>query len=100
MLNSFVEILSLAGLEMKDLNTEVESFDENTISQAVQNSGKCPAIQVMNVKSDGNDDHHVMVVTGIKSKPMLIPGNNSIPNFPYLQCKNSHRSDPNQPGSY
>ena len=100
MLNSVVEILKLVGLEMKDLNIEVESFDENTMSEAVQKSGKCPVIQAMNVKQNGTDVHHAMVVTGIKPKRMQIPGLPSIPSFPFLQCKNSFRSDPTEPGTY
>ena len=93
MLESIREIFNIIG--RTEVSIKLEEFAGSAqMRVAVQNKNKCPVISAIKLAVPLEDPFyvHAMVVTGIKSSK------NKKQHF--LQCKNSSRDDPDQPGKF
>ena len=96
MLNSIRNIFDTAGISIESMKFVEEKFDNqgSVIDALYQN--KCPAIVGAKFDfSSGTIESHCMVAAGIIETQTI---GSSIEYF--LQCKNSFRDDPNQPGKF
>ena len=100
MLNSIREIFDLVGLSFESMQFVPEKFDTQTaIIDAINNQRKCPAIVgAMFDFSTGSVDAHVMVAAGVKTETVQ-HGSSSKQKY-FIQCKNSHRDNPNLSGKF
>ena len=97
MLNSIRKIFDIAGISFESmLFIEAKFDDQNSIIDAIHNQRLCPAI--LGAKFDSSagliDCAHVMVAAGVDSVTI-----GSLAKY-FIQCKNSYRDDPNQPGKF
>ena len=100
MLNSIREIFDLLGIDFESMKFVPEKFDtQSSIIDAINNQRKCPAIVGANFDfSTGSVDAHVMVAAGVKTE--TVQHGSSTKQEYFIQCKNSYRDDPNQPGKF
>ena len=100
MLNSIREIFDLLGIDFESMKFISEKFDTQTsIIDAINNQRKCPAIVGANFDfSTGSVDAHVMVAAGVKTE--TVQQGLSVKQEYFIQCKNSYRDDPNEPGKF
>ena len=96
MLNSIREIFDIAGISFESMLFKEFFYDQNSIIDAIDNQGLCPAI--VGAKFDFSarsiDCKHVMVATGVMPETV-----GSLTKY-FIQCKNSYRDDPNQSGKF
>ena len=100
MLNSIREIFDLLGIHFESMKFVPEKFDtQRSIFDAINNQRKCPVIVgAMFDFSTGSVDAHVMVAAGVKTE--TDQHGSSVKQEYFIQCKNSYRDDPNQPGKF
>ena len=95
MLNSIRKIFDIAGISFESmLFIEAKFDDQNSIIDAIDNQGLCPAIVGAKFDSSAGLMAHVMVAAGVKSETV-----GSLTKY-FIQCKNSYRDDPNQSGKF
>ena len=98
MLDSIREIFDILGLEFESIIIKYEKFHGKGvkfIEKAIFEDEKCPVVDVRDSFFDPNaSDYssHAMVATGIED------GCEEDEGKVFIQLKNSHRDDPNQPG--
>ena len=87
MLDSIREIFDILGIEFELVKVGYE--EHNTLQEfvsAIVLARKCPVI----LDKEDDDNHHAMLATGVFEKEGL----------QYIECKNSHRENPNQMGMF
>lgn len=91
MINAIRQIFEILDIPFNSLNLIAERFDQTTIINEINVNKKCPVI----IAADFTVSPplvHAMVATGVKSDLTTMQY--------YIQCKNSYRDDPSQPGIF
>ena len=90
MLDSIREIFDIIGIRFESIGFDFDEFTEFKQLVEALKVGKCPVVSVHNSywNPASKDGSHAMVATGIKHKRGV----------QFIQLKNSHADNPNEPG--
>ena len=92
MLDSIREIFDILGIRFESIRFHFDEYTEFKQLVAALQAGKCPVLNVHTSywNPTSKNESHAMVATGIKNEG----------GAQFIQMKNSHADDPNEPGKF
>ena len=92
MLDSIREIFDILGIRFESIQLHCDEYTEFKQLVAALQAEKCPVLNVHTSywNPESEDGSHAMVATGIKNKG----------GAQFIQMKNSHADNPNEPGKF
>ena len=102
MLRSVRIVFEMIGIIPESIKFIKEEFNsKNLVKALTEQPKKCPAIVTCNIT--GNQSPHIMVATNALKGSEFINESGPIGNFLrnqwFINCKNSYRDDPSEPGN-
>ena len=103
MLRSVRIIFEMLGLQPESIKFKKEKFDgDNLVKGLTESPKRCPAIVTI-LFDGGVVTPHIMVATNALKGIEFIPENGPVEVFLrdqwFINCKNSYRDDPSEPGT-
>ena len=104
MLRSVRIVFEIIGIKPESIKFKKEEFDsENLVKGLIEYPRRCPAIVTAKITHGSLMDPHIMVATNALKGSEFINQSGSIGNYLrnqwFINCKNSYRDDPSEPGN-
>ena len=104
MLRSVRIVFEIIGIKPESIKFQKEEFDsENLVKALTESPRRCPAIVTSLLVGGKLTNAHIMVATNALKGNEFINESGPISNFLrnqwFINCKNSYRDDPSEPGN-